>query len=288
MRTHYWSCSKLADWIRGTAKPASATGEGWSAWRKLARSSHPFRYWLADDALHFVQTVVYWPADRLNDLRYYINNRWVTHSHSLTAHSRDIKPGDWCDVGNRFLPCLFNELVNYIEVEKAWMQCCWGQKENQAKYNMPWWRNHWWARWGKEWRCPQAGLDHLAWEMNLTFNEEWIDKNDPNYNKPTHQAIAAKEQYDLYMWWTQERPKRPDAYDASGWSELCERRREAARKELGADKDDFMLGLNDRTDEERAESRRVLDLSTEIENKYSQEDEEMMIRLIKIRNSLWT
>ena len=74
-------------------------------------------------------------------------------------------------------------------------------------------------------------------------------------------------------------PNRPDPMDASGWSDYCEQRRLA-----GED----ILDFEDRTPEQEEQSRRALDLSHEIEDKYNQEDEEMMIRLIKIRQSLWT
>jgi hypothetical protein len=67
--------------------------------------------------------------------------------------------------------------------------------------------------------------------------------------------------------------------DASGWLDYCEQRRQR-----GAD----ILDFEDRTDEEREQSGRALELSNEIEDKYNQEDEEMMIRLIRIRQALWT
>jgi hypothetical protein len=70
--------------------------------------------------------------------------------------------------------------------------------------------------------------------------------------------------------------------DASGWSDLCERRR------LANPGKGFMGILSDRTDEEREESRKVLDVSSRIELKYDEEDTAMMIRLIKIRDHLWT
>jgi hypothetical protein len=77
---------------------------------------HNFRYWLAEEGLDYLQKFVMFIPDNLYAIKYYINNRWVTRSHSLTAHPRDIKPGTWHDVGNRFLPCLFNELQDFVEV----------------------------------------------------------------------------------------------------------------------------------------------------------------------------
>jgi len=277
--TNYWTCSKFADWIRGTPKPGAATMEDWQSWRVQAKASHPIRYWIADELLDFLQDMITYPATKLNDVRYYLVNRYSTRSNSLTAHPRDIAPGSWCDVGNRFLPCMFNELVDFVEIEKAWMQCCWGQEENQAKYNMPWWRNHWWSRLGQTWRCPQAGLDHLEWEINLLFNDEWMDKNDPKYGKPTPQAISAMEIKELYLWWTVERPKRPDPYEASGWTALCADRRAGG---------DSIWLPQEKTAKDRKASKTALDKLTKIEAAYEKEDERMMIRLIKVRQSLWS
>ena len=117
MRSHYWTCSKFADWLRGTKKLGAGTSEEWDEWNTTAKMKHNFRYWLAEEGLDILQTIVYYPTDKLHDLKYYINNRYVTRSHALTAHARDIKPGNWSDVGNRFLPCLFNELVDFVEID---------------------------------------------------------------------------------------------------------------------------------------------------------------------------
>ena len=278
--THYWSCSPFADWVRGTKKLGAGTSEEWDDWTTTAQIKHSFRYWLAEEALSHLQDFVTWPIRKIYDIKYYINNRWVTRTHSLTAHPRDIKPGQWRDVGNRFLPCLFNELVDFVEIESAWNHIAWGDKEARAKYDPPFWASGWW-RW-RTWRSPQAGLDHLDWAMTLKFDEDWFDKENPLYGQPTPQAERAKEIKELYVWWTTVYPNRPDAMDASGWSALCERRR------LANPGKGFMSGLRDRTDEEREESRLALDLSTKIEREYNEEDEAMMIRLIKIRDSLWT
>jgi hypothetical protein len=133
MRNHYWTCSKFADWLRGTKSPIALTHSEWKQWRKDAQAAHPVRYWLADDGLDYLQKVFYYIPDKLYELKYYINNRWITHTHALTAHPRDIKPGSWMDVGNRFLPCLFNELVDFVEVELAWWQIAWSDQRRTIK-----------------------------------------------------------------------------------------------------------------------------------------------------------
>lgn len=95
------------------------------------------------------------------------------------------------------------------------------------------------------------------------------------YGDPTSQAEASLEILELYKWWTEEYPNRKDPYDLSGWSDYCDSR----------------TGIFDPstdTPEDRIRSKDILDVSREIEDKYNQEDEDMMIRLIRIRESLWT
>ena len=220
--THYWSCSPFADWLRGTKKLSVGTAEEWDDWTTTAQMKHNFRYWLAEEGLSYIQDFVTWPVRKIYDVKYYINNRWVSRTHSLTAHPRDIKPGQWQDVGNRFLPCLFNELVDFVEIESAWSHIAWSD-EGKAKYKAPFWATGWF-RW-RTWRCPQAGLDHLDWAMTLT-NTDYCDKDDPNYGKPTGQAIRAKEIKELYTWWTVTYRNRPDPYEVSGWTDYCEKARE--------------------------------------------------------------
>jgi len=277
MRANYWSCSRFADWLRGTPKLSAGTGKEWRLWREAAKGTHPVRYWIVEEGLDYAQNFVNWPADRFHDIRYYINNRWVSHSHRLTAHPRDIKPGSWCDVGNRFLPCLFNELVDFVEIEQAWHHCLWSDEERK-KYEVPWWRRGF-LRW-RTWRCPEAGLEYLHWAANLKMDDSMgLAPGDDGWGEPTHQAKAAREIIEIYTWWTEVYPKRPDVHDASGWTAYCDMRRTK-----GYD----LFDMEDKTESEAKQCREALDKSRALELQYEQEDEAMMIRLIKIRQSLWT
>jgi hypothetical protein len=275
--TRYWSCTPFADWIRGTKKLSAGTSEEWDDWTTRAQMKHNFRYWLAEEGLGYIQDFVTWPVRKLYDIKYYVNNRWVSRTHSLTAHAKDIKPGQWQDVGNRFLPCLFNELVDFVEIESAWSHIAWGDEKDRAKYNAPFYASGWW-RW-RTWRCPQAGLDHLDWAMSLT-NSDWCEPSDPNYNKPTPQAERAREIKELYTWWTTVYRNRPEPHDASGWTAYCEASRIANGGKLN--------WSTDKTPELQEMSNRSHALLQEIELAYEAEDEAMMIRLIKARDSLWT
>jgi hypothetical protein len=272
----YWSNSKFAEWIRGTTKPEAETSEGWDAWNALASRAHPVRYWIAEEGLDHLQDFLTWPTRKIYDAKYYVNNRWVTRTHQLTAHARDIAPGDWCDVGHRFLPCLFNELRDFVEVELAWWNVVWDE-EAQKKFNAPFYSHGWW-RW-RVWRCPESGLDNLRWQIALT-NVDYVDADHPDYGRPTPQAERAQEILDLYNWWTVTYRNRPDPYEASGWSAYCEANRAAngGRLSFSAEKTPELRAMNERSHE----------LLNKIEAEYEAEDEAMLIRLIKIRGALWT
>ena len=279
MRSTYWSCTKFADWLRGTPKPAAGTSEEWRDWRRRARARHPWRWWLAEKGLDHIQGIWCYIPDKLYAVKYYVNNRWVTKTHSLTAHPRDIKPGSWYDVGNRFLPCLFNELVNFVEVEQAWWHIAW-DKQAREKYKPPFYA--WgWLRW-RTWRSREAGLASLRWAASLVYDESYgIQPTDPRFGQPTPQAENAVECINLYLWWTQVRPARLDPHDASGWSEYC--------AETRGDDEDSVFGLFNNNDAKSRQHRSdMLNITRELEQRYEQEDEDMMIRLIKLRQFLWT
>lgn len=277
--SNYWSCTPFADWLRGTKKLSAGTSEEWDDWTTAAQMKHNFRYWLAEEGLSHLQDFVTWPTRQIYSIKYYINNRWITCTHALTAHPRDIKPGTWCDVGNRFLPCLFNELVDFVEVELAWWHLCWEGKEKRAKYNMPWWAVGWWRV--RVWRCRQAGLDNLDWQRALVMDQQsGVQPTDPKFGKPTPQAVKAQEILDLYIWWTDTYRNRPDPHDASGWSAVCEQMRQenGGRLSFGQPKSKAL----------KAASNRAHKRLAQIEAFYEKEDEQMMIRLIKVRHGLWT
>ena len=276
MRSHYWTIGPFADWLRGTPKLKCGTSEQWHDWETAAKAAHPVRWWIAEEGLDYLQKFVYYIPDKLNDIRYYINNRWITRSHALTAHPRDIKPGNWCDVGNRFLPCLFNELVDFVEIEQAWHHCMWSD-EAKTKFDVPWWRSGWLRL--RTWRNAEAGMEYLHWAETLT-NAEFLDEDKKSEAIPTYQAKAAKEIIELYTWWTVTYRNRPDPYEASGWTAACEAQREAngGKLSFGSPKDPVLKKASDKAHK----------LLQKIEEEYTKEDEAMMIRLIKIRESLWT
>jgi hypothetical protein len=173
---------------------------------------------------------------------------------------------------------LFDELVNHVEIELAASNFRWNE-EAREKYNTPFWAIGWF-RW-RTYRNVEAAMDYLDWASNLQWSEEEVGDDDPSLGKLTYQAEGAIEIKELYLWWKNVYSKRPDPHDASGWTEFCDRCRKG---KVGG----VLSWSDDKTDEEAEESRRILDLCHEIEEQYEKEDTEMLIRLIKVRQRLWT
>lgn len=284
-RGSYWSHSKFANWVLRTftdiKRPNSATMKEWRQWKVDFQTRFPWTCWFVEDFLGDAQDVAMWASDKLDDLRYWGYNRFVSRPHLLKTQ---LKPGNYYDVDTRMLHGLFETLVDFVEIEKAWHHVVWNRAE-WDKYHVPWYKRvPYWMRW-KEWRCPEAGIAHLIWEMSLINDYYWLPEEErasqPGFGDETPQALAAHEQYELYHWWKNVRPTRPDPMDAGGWSAYCE----YAKNKYGAG----WIGLDeDNTDEENRMSKEALDKTHEIEAAYEAEDEEMLIRLIKIRRSLWT
>jgi hypothetical protein len=168
--------------------------------------------------------------------------------------------------------------VDFVEIEQAWHHCMWSDEAKTA-FEVPWWRSGW-LRW-RTWRSPEAGMQYLKWASELTVGEDMgATPGEKGFGEPTYQAKSAKEIIELYTWWTVTYRNRPDPYEASGWTAACEASRLAngGRLSFSGDKDPVLKKASDKAHK----------LLQKIEKTYEDEDEAMMIRLIKIRQSLWT
>lgn len=247
-------------------KPLALQWHEWEEWEARMRAERPFAYWLNETVPDFLKDIKKGIISLINDARYAIRVRVFDRYHVI--HTR-LKPG-YHDCDERMLHGMFNLLVDYVEVEKAWMHVVF-DKEERRKRKHPWWSLGW-TRF-KSFRDPDAGLAHLRWESSLD------DPNLPANERSPSQAASAREILELYQWWKGIRPWRPDPMDASGWSDYCDQKRKSGR---------HMLDMRHDTPEDAALSREILDLNHDIEEEQHREDEEMLMRLIKIRRSLWT
>jgi hypothetical protein len=249
-RINYWSCSKFADWIRGTPKPFALEWGEWNNWKKEVEAKNPFRFWLAEKGLDKLQDLIYFPVDLYDCITIYISNRWINKTHMLNT---GLKPGHYYEFDTRVLHGLFNELVDYVEVELAGMQT-W---KNEQKYKF------------YKGRCAEAGLDYLEWACSLKYDDEYgMRKKDKFYGKLTPQAISAQKVRDLYEWWTITRPNRPDPYVVAKYDDTIS---------------DSIFN-NKVTPKQRA----TINKAEKMDQSYNKEDTNKLIELIKIRREIWT
>ena len=191
-RWNYWSCSKFADFIRGSKKPFALGWREWDEWHDDAKKKHPVRYYLAETGLKTLQNIIYFPYDVYHTVEVYVRNRWIDKTHIIKT---GLEPGQYHEFDTKILHGIFNELVDYVETELAHIMKCYEDKNYKFKNG----------------RCKQAGLDHLDWAIGLTHGEVYgISGDDSDYNKPTPQAISAMAIKELYLWWTEKRQNRPD------------------------------------------------------------------------------
>lgn len=257
-------------------KPEAATAKGWKEWERTAMREQPVAYWINEVAIDRIVRNLTKVTGFYNDLRYGIKYRFFDRYHLINT---GLNPG-YHDADERMLHGMFNLLVDFVEIEKAWMHVVFDREERE-KRKYPWWSIGW-TRF-KSFRDPEAGIDHLRWETTL-------DNPDLSQaERSSTQAQTARELLVLYYWWKDVRPKRLDPMDASGWSDYCDQRRKASSEKNNGDPDfwDF-IDTEDDSPEERAKTSEILEKCRKIDEEYAQEDEEMLIRLIKVRKAMWT
>jgi len=174
----------------------------------------------------------------------------------------------------------------YYEIEDRLLHSMFGLLREFVEHELP--AQH---RIRKQSRRPDrtSGIEHLDWEISLV--NDHVDKDDPEFGKPTSQAIAAAEVKVLYLWWVDERPKRREPMDESGAFDAYKKLDQSGyqwcsppteedphRSEWAKDKDDLLY----------QDWSAKAQLSHEIEERQHAEDEEMMKRLVAVRRSMWT
>jgi len=257
-RPTYWTCGKFAAWIRSktdvTKKPRSATTEGWNNWHK--ENKDKIGYWIAEEGLDILQDIWMFLPDVYNRIRIYIRNRYIDKTHYLNTK---LKKGEYHDFQERLLHGMFEALVDFVEDEKAALKR-WSDDE---KFKLP---------------NAEKGIEYLEWEMTLTDE----DPDDPTRLSKSRQAEKACETLTLYRWWKEVRPHRKEPEEIVGlWAFYDKHRKDDGENIFN------LLGKN-LSPELEEERKRLFDESIKVETEQYNEDTEMMIRLVKLRDALWT
>lgn len=279
----YTNGTKLFDKIRelvGITKPTalpirhySEDDETWNEWYKRTKQEHPFGYFLTETLPSGIDKVCRLYRNPIEDSSAYISNRYGHKIHYLPT---GLQPGKYYDYKYRLLHGMFQSMVDFVEVELAGHHWQWRGKEAREKYDTNWYYKTAPISWFTAWRCPQAGLDHLKWAM--TLDQPNVDEYGNDLSSP-HHAAHAKELYELYMWWTTDRPNR--SVNRSKLREFYER-----MVIKYPDRDLFDFAPYEEEDE--AELRQLHEAERDYEEEDEAEDAAMMHRLIEIRGGMWT
>jgi len=268
----------IQDYLRGrfkVDKPVALPIGEWETWEDNFKKDRPWAYFFTEGLWDYVNGITYPITRRIKDAKYWVRHRTFDKYHIVHT---GLKP-DYYDTSVRMLHANFNLLVDYVEIELAWKNVVF-DPDKKEKYTFPFFSKGFFRI--KNHRSPEAGLDYLQWEKTLVNDENMgYKKGDVEYGTPCSQAQRAMDVESLYFWWKNSFLKRQDPMDLSGWSAFCDRMRDEGKGKLFV-ADDKM------TKEDKQEQRRVLDLCRQIEEQHMKEEEDMLIKLMKIRQGLWS
>ena len=213
---------KLPNDSKGNPPDMARSMEDWEEWDSEMKKDYPIRHFLNEE----FASIFIWPITT----RYKRVHDWVRYRTTRRMHivKTGLEPG-YYDADARMLHMNFNLLKDFVEVEKAHMFNVFGSNDD-LKLN-----------------DRDAGIAYLKWEMSLE-------------DTPHNQADNAKEIYELYKWWVDERPNRVDPWAL----------------------------VNDTLESTADNYKKKYSKMDKLEAKYEKEDNKMLVRLVKIRSALWT
>jgi hypothetical protein len=159
-------------------KPAFLGWDEWGQWRSDTKSTRPFAYFVMETIPDKFDDVKRFVLKPIEIIRSFVHYRFINRYHILDT---GLGPGYW-DGDSRLLHGAFNLLVDFVEVDKAWMNSIWN---TETQHKIPWYCRTW-IRF-KKYRSAESSIEYLKWEMTLTDS--------------LHQKHAAEEIWILYNWW---------------------------------------------------------------------------------------
>lgn len=279
MNRHYQSKAPF-NWLRTKVfkieKPYALGWNLWDEWDITTKREQPIGYFFTETFPKWLEWIPEHSIDYLHSFRYTVIN-WFEGSHRLNS---TLDKGKYHEFSERMLYSLFDSYVDYIEIEEAHMHVVFAEKAVREKYNIIWWKKYPILRWFSRWRCAEAAIDHLKWEMSL----DTPNPNDPSWQSSPYQAEKAREKMALYTWWKHVRPSRGESWDVSGINDFIKK----MDAKYGKGWDGHFGSTTKLTPSENRNYHKLQTDNTNLEEAWENEDEEMMIRLIRLRKNLWT
>ena len=234
--------------------PYALSMKGWRLFRKEFKENAPIRHFIVDTLPSYWYPVSY-KIEKIKDwVRYRTYNRYFMIDTGL-------EPG-YYEINQKMLHGPFNLLKDFVEKEQAWSSQCWSETNRLTrKERLPFYYELFY-------RKPEIGVAHFEWAATLD------DPTLPVHQQSIEQAQAAREVLALYRWWTITRPARETESDITYSDQGFP---------MSSLDDDF-----DHTAPDYVAYRKWSDEHEAREEAWTLEDEEMLIRLIKIRHRLWS
>jgi hypothetical protein len=249
LRTKY---NRLTRWMDYNP-PSALSSRGWRLFEQEFKQKAPIRYWISHTSRRKYINPVKWKFQRAQR---WILDRTVSRYHVLNTGT---KPG-YLDASDQMLHACFNRFKDFVEIDQA---SKWSDAPRTWKERVPFYQRlfpH---------RDPAAGLKHYEWASTLD------DPSLPAHDQSIMQAQEARETLVLYDWWVNQRPNR-----------------KLPTTPLFSDQSLGDLSVLDEDFDHEAEDfkayENVAKQGYELEEMWKKEDEEMFIRLVKIRNGLWS
>jgi hypothetical protein len=251
---------KFREWMRYNP-PGALSSAGWCLFEKEYREKAPVRFWLTKDLRRKVVLPIKWKFTAISD---WIRFRTYDKYHVLKT---GLKP-DYVSVQHQILHVNFNLLKDFVEIEMAWHKyIC----DEEMRFNMTWCEKHMpFYRVVFPFCNPDMGVAHLEWAATLD------DPALPPADQSPQQAKSAREILALYRWWIITRPSRKEI---------------VAPPYSNQGLDDIMACFDpsfDRTAEDFVAHQDSMEDARVQSDQWDLEDDEMLIRLMKIRKELWT
>lgn len=243
----------------GYQPPYAMSADSWQLFAKEFRKEAPVRYYITKTFHRKYILPVIWKCD---SIRHWVRYRTWDKYHVLQT---GLEPG-YYSVSNIMLHSNFNLLKNFVEQEQAWSKYMWS--EERVK-NASWFEKYMPFYFIFKPFCrPDLGIQHFEWAATLD------DPSLPVYDRAESQAIAAREVLVLYKWWVDIRPSRVEItylppHNDDGSLSVFNRPINHASKAV----------------QDYIENQKNI---TEQADNWDNEDESMLFRLIKIRDSLWS
>jgi len=237
--------------------PYYLSSKGWRLFKEEFAERAPIRFWLKYNFPKYTNPIIW----RYNDIKNWIRYRTTDRYHIVNT---GLEPG-YYNIDTIMLNANFTLLKDFVECRQAWCSMALEGKNPRTwlEKNIPFYYYFF------PFRSPEFGIKHFEWAATLD------NPSLPIHERSESQACAAREVLALYYWWTKERP---------------------ARKEIDIPSyDDQDLGIMacldsdfNRNAEDYKAHAEAMEKNSALSDKWAEEDTEMLIRLMKIRSSLWT